>query len=200
MELDTGRSHQKHRTRGALLAAAKSLMHKKKPVSVETVADAAKISRATAYRYFTSADYLVREALLDTDWAEPATVIGDATDVRERVRRVQAYLHDFTARNEMAHRLFLAKALEAWVTQGGKADKPLRGGRRVPMYELALEPLRHKLSSFAFRDLVLQLSAASGIEAFVALRDVCGADAVTARQIAESNVLAILDQALMGVV
>jgi hypothetical protein len=32
----------------------------------------------------------------------------------------------------------------------------------------------------------------------VALRDVCGTDAVTARQIAESNVLAILDQALFG--
>ena len=59
------------------------------------------------------------EAALDTAFAGPAEVVGDATDVRERVRRVHRYLSAATRRNEPAFRLFLAKALEASAQEGG---------------------------------------------------------------------------------
>ena len=198
MELESGRSQQKNRTRSALLQSARRLMQRQLPVTVQAVADDARISRATAYRYFASSGSLMREALLDADWSTPEEVIGDAGDVRERVRRVQAYLLSFTLRNESAHRLFLAKALESWVEQAGSAKTQLRGARRLPMYELALEPLRRKLSPAAFQRLVFALAAASGIETFVALKDVCGLDGRKMQAIAESNVMAILDQALKG--
>jgi AcrR family transcriptional regulator len=196
MDIDSGRSQQKYRTRRALLAAAKSLADRKLPVTVQAAADEAGISRATAYRYFASSEYLLREALLDAEWTAPEVVVGDASDIRERVRRVQAYLFDFTSRNEMAHRHFLAKALDAWVQQAGKATAPLRGARRLPMYEHALEPARKRLTPSQFKRLVQQLSAASGIETFIALKDVCGASDSAARVIAEANVMAILDDAL----
>ncbi len=196
MDIDSGRSQQKYRTRRALLAAAKSLADQKQPVTIQAAADAAQISRATAYRYFTSSEYLMREALLDAEWSTPEAVVGGATDVRERVRRVQAYLYDFTFRNETAHRLFVAKALEASVQSADSAKPALRGARRLPMYALALEPLKGTLSDADIEHLGLRLSAASGVEAFIALKDVCGLDDRTARAISESNILAILDSAI----
>src|SRR4051812_2854007 len=47
-----GRSHQKRRTREALVAAARELIAAGRTVTVEDAAVAASISRATAYRYF----------------------------------------------------------------------------------------------------------------------------------------------------
>src|SRR5262245_23364797 len=48
----TGRTHQKHRTRDALIAAARELVAKGLTPTVEEAAAAAAISRTTAYRYF----------------------------------------------------------------------------------------------------------------------------------------------------
>jgi AcrR family transcriptional regulator len=196
LELDSGRTQQKYRTRRALLAATRRLMDRNQPISIQTAADEADISRATAYRYFTSVEYLMREALLDGAWEKPEVVVGDSQDIRERVRRVQTYLFAFTRRNEAAHRLFLAKALEAWVEQGNASDTQLRGARRLPMFELALAPLNGKLPPEQIQDLVMALAAASGIETYIALKDVCGLDDQSADRIAERNIAAILDQAL----
>ena len=46
------RTAQKNRTRAALLAKARDLMNQGEEITVARVADAAAISRATAYRYF----------------------------------------------------------------------------------------------------------------------------------------------------
>ena len=196
MELDSGRSQQKYRTRRALLAAARRLLERKQAVTVQAAADEAEISRATAYRYFTSAEYLMREALLDGEWDSPDSVVGDSQDVMERVLRVQAYLFAFTRRNESAHRLFLAKALEAWVEQGGEGKTRLRGARRLPMFELALEPLNGRMPPDRVEELVLALASASGIEAYIAMKDVCGMDDPAADRVAQSNIKAILNKAL----
>jgi AcrR family transcriptional regulator len=196
LDIDSGRSNQKYRTRRALLAAARKLMKRKAVVTVAATADAAMISKATAYRYFATAEALMREALLDGDWSTPEEVVGEATDVVERVRRVHRYLFSFTRKNESAHRLFLAKALEAWVAEGGKPKGQLRGARRLPMFEFALEPAREKLQPAAFSQLLNSLSAASGIESYIALKDVCGLDDAAADAISWSSVEAILLRAL----
>lgn len=198
MELDRGRIQQKYRTRRELLAAARRLLERKQPVTVQTAADEAEISRATAYRYFTSAEYLKREAFLDGEWDSPESVIGNATDVVERVLRVQAYLFAFTRRNERAHRLFLAMALEAWVEQDGEGKAELRGARRLPMFELALKPLHGTMPPERIRELMFALASASGIETFIAMKDVCGMDDETADRIAQRSIKAILEQALSG--
>ena len=195
MEIDSGRRHQKYRTRRALLAAARQLLERKEPVTVTAAAAEMKISKATAYRYFSTSEALIRDALLDAVWQEPEKVIGDAVAVRERVRRVHAYLFDFTRQNESAHRYFLAKALETWVMEGGKPKGQLRGGRRIPMFEMAVEPLRAQLPEVAIQDLVLALSGASGIEVYIALKDVCRLDDAKADAISWSTVEAILDRA-----
>ena len=123
-------------------------------------------------------------------------MIGDAVVVRERVQRVNAYLFQHTRNNEAAHRMFLSKALESWLAEGGKPKAQLRLGRRIPMYEQALAPVRASLAKPEFHKLVLSLAAASGIESYIALKDVCELDDATAGDISATIITAILDRAL----
>lgn len=196
MHLDTGRTSQKARTRQALLAAARTLMERGEPVTVPAAAKEADISKATAYRYFSTSETLILEAALDAKVATPEEIVGDAQDVRERVLRVQHYLLTLTRESETKFRLFLARALDASVASGGPVSREIRGGRRLPMYEHALAPVRSHMSRKAFNFLILSLSAASGMESYLALKDVCRVDDVLAGKIAASNIEAILDKLL----
>src|SRR5215210_3174043 len=61
-----GRINQKRRTRAAILAAAVELLEQGQRPTVAEVADAALVSRATAYRYFPTQEYLLFEAALES--------------------------------------------------------------------------------------------------------------------------------------
>lgn len=196
MKLDHGRIHQKARTRRELLAAARRLLDRRAPLSVNATADEAQISRATAYRYFSDADTLTLEASLDGEFATPEHVVGDAMDVRERVHRVQRYLFKATREAESRFRLFLARALDNSVREGLGTQLEIRAGRRLPMYQHALAPVRAQMSAGDFNFLVLSLSAASGLESYLALKDVCRVDDAMADKIGASNIDAILDKLL----
>jgi AcrR family transcriptional regulator len=196
MQLDIGRTNQKARTRRALLAAARRLLDQHEPASVATAADEAGISRATAYRYFSDADALTLEAILDGQFATPAEVVGETADVRERVHKVRRYLFRAVREAEIKFRLFLARALDSWVANRGPVSREIRAGRRLPMYEHALAPARPHMRERDLEFLVLSLSAASGLESYLALKDVCRVDDALADKIAASNIDAILDKLL----
>src|SRR3954469_14295775 len=89
-ELD-GRVDQKRRTRDALVAAARRLVTEGVTPTVEAAAEAASISRATAYRYFPN-----KRALLVA--AHPETAATDLLsedapqDAHERLDRPNAHL------------------------------------------------------------------------------------------------------------
>ena len=197
MQMTDGRVQQKARTRRDLLEAARRLMEGGDAISVNAVADAAGISRATAYRYFPDPDALMLEAGMQGSVPSPEELVGDAVDVRERVHRVRHYLFEAVVGAENIYRRYLSRVLDASVRVEGR--QPLRGGRRIPMYEHALGPVREKLTQAAFRDLVLALSAASGVESFIALKDACRVDDETARRISAGLIDAILDRALREV-
>jgi AcrR family transcriptional regulator len=196
MRLDIGRTSQKARTRRDLLAAARRVLDRGGTFSLNVVADEAAISRTTAYRYFSDPDALMLEAVLDGQFATPEHVVGDTTDVRERVHRVERYLFQATREAEARFRMFLARALEASVRNDTKTSREVRAGRRLPMYEHALAPIRTSMTEAEFDFLVLSLSAASGLEAYLALKDVCRVDDGLADRIATSNIDAILDKLL----
>lgn len=196
MTHDAGRTGQKARTRRDLLAAARRLMDRGGVPHVHAVAAEAGISRATAYRYFRSPEVLAVEAVLDWNVASPDEIVGDATDVTERVLRVQRYLLKLIRESETGFRLFLARALEASVADRDGGGREIRGGRRLPMYEHALAPVRSRMKRKDFEFLILSLSATSGIEAYIALKDVCRVDDELADEIAASNTKAILEKLL----
>lgn len=194
--LESGRSAQKLRTRQALLAAARALMARGVPVTVTAAAAEAGISKASAYRYFTTPETLTMEAALDGAFASPAEVVGDATEVRDRVRRVHRYLADAARAQERGFRLYLAKSLEASAQAGPGSAPQLRGGRRLAMYELALAPLRARMPAGDLAVLVHALSGATGLEAWLALKDVCRLEDAEASRITALTVEAILDRLL----
>jgi hypothetical protein len=109
---------------------------------------------------------------------------------------VQRYLFQATREAETRFRLFLARALDSSVGRDANIGQGVRGGRRLPMYEHALSPVRTFMTEPEFQFLVLSLSAASGVEIYVALKDVCQVDDAMADRIATSNIDAILDKLL----
>lgn len=173
VDLQSGRKNQKLRTRRALLAAARTLMERGTEPSLDAVAEEAMVSRATAYRYFPSADQLILEATLDG--ALDLEVADFAsTDPAERAAQVQARLYDHAQDYEPQFRLFLSSLHKEWVESDGDAE--LRGGRRLPMIERALEPVRDALDEATYHRLVHALAGMMGVESLTVMRDVCELD------------------------
>src|SRR5260221_12543452 len=93
---NNGRYKQKRRTRTAVLTAARELIRQGKIPSVADAADAADVSRRTAYRYFPTQEQLLTEAQLEGGRAsiepvfEPAEL---AHDVEARLDALVRAMH-----------------------------------------------------------------------------------------------------------
>jgi AcrR family transcriptional regulator len=196
MHLDDTRAMQKARTRGVLLAAARQLMDEGAIVSVTSAAEAAGISKATAYRYFSDPQTLTIEALLDSRMQPIEAILGDAVDPRERVQRVRHFLFTLTRDSEPQFRQFLARSMEFWLAHGGGSAEMMRGGRRLPMYSTALAPVAETLGQEQLDRLVNMLAATSGMESYLALKDVCRLGDAEADATAQAITDAILDRFL----
>lgn len=194
--IETGRAAQKGRTRTALLEAARVLMAQGDVVSVPAAADAAGISRATAYRYFSDPQTLTIEAMLDARMKSIDEILGGEADARKRVQRVRRFLLELTRESEPQFRQYLARTMELWLSRDGNRGTPLRAGRRLPMYRRALEPVADRLAPERLEQLVVMLSATSGVESFIGMKDVCGLDDAAAEITAEAITDAILDRFL----
>jgi AcrR family transcriptional regulator len=165
-----GRTAQKQRTRDALLAAARQLIADGETPTVEATADAASISRTTAYRYFPNQRELLVAAFPETDMR---TLLPDdaPTDARERISIAVERFLKVVAESEAQQRTMLRLSLE---DGGSTRDLPLRKGRAIGWFTDALEPARPTLGDDGIRRLVLALRTALGIESFVWLVDVAG--------------------------
>lgn len=167
----TGRSHQKRRTRDALIAAARELVAQGHAPAVETVADAAAISRTTAYRYFPNQRALLAAAHPET--AITSLLPMDAPeDVETRLDLVVTAYTTTILETEMQQRTMLRLSLGP--EPAGAQGLPLRQGRIIPWIEEALEPLQDRLSRADIHLLALAIRSATGIEALVWLTDVAG--------------------------
>ena len=186
---------QKQRTRSALITAARTLMAQGEEVTVASVADAANISRATAYRYYSDPGSIAIEVTLDLELKTSEELLDGITDVRARVHKVARYYLEFVRDHEGAFRQFLAQSMTHWA-QGKSAD--LRGARRVDAFIMALEPVRGRMSQEAFDDLVKRLSMLTGLEQHIALADVLKLDTETGYRMQAGLVDALLDRDLPG--
>jgi AcrR family transcriptional regulator len=165
------RVNQKRRTRVELLRAARELIERgNQNPSVGDVADHAKISRATAYRYFSASDEMIREAVLDgvADAIEvpPADEGDGAEQSARRLDTLVAQVFQMVVENEAVFRALLA-------TSATGQSNTRRGGRRLTWLREALSPLQKQMSSKHFDRLVNSLSLLTGIEALVVTRDIC---------------------------
>ncbi len=187
----TGRTQQKARTRTALVDAARELLRQGTSPSVEEAAEAAGVSRATAYRYFpnrhalAAAAYPVIEATTLLDGEAPA-------DPEARLDRTITELTRITIENEPALRTALRLSLDPRTED----ELVLRQGRAIGWIEEALVPLREQLAGSELRRLALAIRAACGIEALVWLTDVAGLSRPQAAELMRWSALALLRSAM----
>jgi AcrR family transcriptional regulator len=167
----TGRTSQKARTRQAMVAAARDLLTGGETPTVEQAADAAGVSRATAYRYFPNQRDLLVAVHPEI---EARSLLGakPPDDVGARLDRVVDELTRMLLDNEPALRTMLRLSLES---DGSHRERLLlRQGRAIGWLEDALQPLQRSMRKGKVRRLVLAIRCAVGIEALVWLCDVAG--------------------------
>jgi AcrR family transcriptional regulator len=178
---------QKLRTRAALLGAARKLVAQGQTPSIADVADAAMVSRATAYRYFTRQDELLAEVPLDEAAPTVESLFGpDApADPEDRVALVQNALYDLSRDHESEFRLFLRTSVMRALRETDGAQDPFRGSRRTALLSAALAPLSDELSAEELERLKMALAMLVGTEPMIVLRDVLRLDHDRARAAGE---------------
>ncbi len=166
-----GRTRQKSRTRDALVSAARDLVAMGVTPTVEQAAEAASISRTTAYRYFSNQRTLLVAAHPET--ATESLLPDEPPD--DPLPRLEAVIDAFTRlilETEPQQRAMLRLSLEA--DPAKREDLPLRQGRGIGWIAEALSPLSGQLPEAKVQRLVLAIRSACGIEALVWLVDVAG--------------------------
>ena len=185
-----GRSRQKLRTRRLILEASSRLIASGRQPTVTAAADAAGVSRRTAYRYFPSQEKLLSEAALEglrplLESAMAAAPSGNSAEgIEARLLAFVRTLQKLTVK----HDALLRTIVHATVLEP-EQGMPKRGTRRVEWVETAVAPLRLRLAPAAYRRLVSGLTLCVGIEAMLVFRDIRGLSA--AQAIAASEWLAM---------
>jgi AcrR family transcriptional regulator len=187
----TGRVRQKARTRTDLVDAARELVARGATPTVEEAAEAAGVSRATAYRYFANQRELLVAAHPEI---EAVTLLGEDApdDAQERLDRTVRALIRITLDTEPQLRTMLRLSLEP----GGDDQLLLRRGRAIGWIEEALAPLEGRLRRADLRRVVLAIRSACGIEALVWLTDVAGLSRNQAADLMRWSALALLRAAV----
>ena len=187
------RTAQKNRTRSALLAAANRLIENGETITVARVADAAEISRATAYRYFSDPGTLTAEVTLDIQLESTHDILKGIKDPRQRVHAIAHYYLTFIRQHEGQFRNFLAQTMRHWAEQ---SEIPLRGARRVSAFSQALGPVKSQMKPAEFTDLVHRLSMLTGLEQHIAINDILGLEPSEGDRLQAGIVDALLDRYL----
>ena len=189
----TGRTRQKQRTRDALIAAARDLVAQGGAApTVEAAAEAASVSRTTAYRYFPTQSALLVAAHPET--TATTLVPDDAGDDPEArlLAAVDAFIR-IVVDTEDQQRTMLRLSLDPKIS---KESLPLRQGRAITWFEEALAPLRPQITDAVIHRLALSVRSAVGIESLVWLTDIAGLTHEEAAELMRSSARALLLQAL----
>ena len=162
------------------------LMQAGRVPSVTDVAEAAAVSRATAYRYFPTQAALVQAAVDEAlrpilDWR------SDLPDAAARIEGLLAFAYPRLDEYEATLRAALLQAMDQWNRRraGTLGDEaPIFRGNRKAVLASALAPLKSRIAPAEFDRLRQSLSLVFGTEAFVVLKDIWGLDGDHAREVA----------------
>lgn len=171
-----GRTNQKRRTRAAIKAAAADLIQRGKTPTMADIAEAALVSKSTAYRYFPSLEALIAEIMLDQTVALDLERVYEAAEIpgtaEERLEAVVREDHALVHQHERAFRTAIGVMLTA--QQDEATRLPRRPGNRLRYLSQALAPLADQLEAEHFERLVMALALCVGIESMVVMKDICG--------------------------
>lgn len=154
-----------------MVASARDLVARGgRPPTVAEAAEAASISRTTAYRYFPTQKSLLLAAHPEIE--ATSMLPSDVGDDPEE--RLEAAVRGFLAMvvdTESQQRTMLRLSLES---DAATRKLPLRQGRAIGWFTEALVPLAPRLGEDGVRRLAVAVRAVAGIEALVWLVDIAG--------------------------
>src|SRR5579864_6519966 len=186
----SGREKQKRRMRALLLRAAMQLIEHGVTPTVPEVADAADVSRRTAYRYFPTQEQLLTEASLEGERPVFERVFESAELAHDIEARLDALVREMFAVARSTEplmrtmiRLTVDRSRDEHTGEAAEAEPPRRGYRRIDWIEMALAPVRMQLDETSFERLVSGLALCIGIEALLVLRDIRGLDLAAAEEV-----------------
>jgi hypothetical protein len=161
--------NQKARTRAAIVRAVHELATSGAEITMPSVAQAALVSEATAYRYFPDLVTLLLEADQGT-WPDPDEAlapVADSADPVERIGYAARLLLDGVLANESAVRAMIAGS----VTRPAVAAR--RPGHRFGLIDAALAPAAGRLDPAGLAQLRRDLAVVVSADALFTLTDLC---------------------------
>ena len=199
--LSDPRANQKARTRAAIVEAAGRLIAEGKAPSVAEAAEAAKVSRATAYRYFPTPEALHMEVAGITPAFEPIEQLVGAMEGEDVAARLAAFTEAFnrvTFAEEARMRIALKTYVDIWFAAKDDAAGPpqVREGRRMRWLDEVLAPARPALTEPQWQRLKSALALTSGADAMVVMKDVCRLGEDEAQAVLQWAARALLEAAL----
>lgn len=190
---------QRRRTRKAIVEAAGRLLRAGAEPSVADVAAEADVSRRTVYMYFPTLDHLLIDATLgeiaSAGYGNRLDFERYGDDVHARLDALITTLLDMSDQALPLGRRLLRLTVETPPSHVTDAS-PRRGYRRVEWIELALAPLRGRLSEPQFERLVSALALVIGWEAMIVLRDTRGLQRDGERAVTSWAAHALIDATL----
>ncbi|MDN3020328.1 TetR/AcrR family transcriptional regulator [Streptomyces sp. S.PB5] len=191
-----GRRNQKLRTRRALVDAAVALVREGRPVTIADAAEAAQVSVATAYRYFSHPGELLLETQSVARGFEAVADLPE--DPAERIDLTVSRTADLQLGDEAVWRAVLRASLERWQEPSDEdaRDVPTRNRLRLDLTRTALEPLAGTLPPDLHRRLTMAVTLVYGAEALITTRDVCELDRDEAKAVMRWAAGALLEAAL----
>jgi AcrR family transcriptional regulator len=188
-----GRTHQKQRTRQALVAAAREMVAQGVTPTVDSAATKACISRTTAYRYFPNQRTLLLSAHPEIE-ARSLLPENPPEDPEARLDVVIQTFLRLIIDTERQQRTMLRLSLEPDPSLRG--ELPLRQGRAIGWITEALAPLGDRMSAAKLRRLAVAIRSTAGIEALVWLTDIAGLSRQEAVHVMRQSARALLRTAL----
>ena len=186
------------RTRRLMLETASRLMQDGRTPSVSDAAEAAGVSRATAYRYFPSQAALV-QAVVDEGLGPILTWASDASDAEDRVADLIATSLPRIDAYEATFKAALKLSLDQWARReaGTLGDEPrFTRGHRVELLRDAIAPLDGALPKADVERLAQALSLVFGVEALIVLKDIWGLDGTQTSAVAQWAAVALVRAAI----
>jgi AcrR family transcriptional regulator len=164
-----GRVNQKARTRAAIVRAVQDLARDGAEITMPSVARAALVSEATAYRYFPDLVSLLLESDVGV-WPDPGEALAPVAGSDDPVERV-GYAAEVLFTGILARQSAVRAMIAASITRPDVAAH--RPGHRFAFIDHALAPLAGtdpEVLAQLKRDLAVVMSA----EALFVLTDLCG--------------------------
>ncbi|RUV35299.1 TetR/AcrR family transcriptional regulator [Mesorhizobium sp. M7A.F.Ca.MR.148.00.0.0] len=174
------------RTKRLMLETATRLMQAGVTPSVSEVAEAAEVSRATAYRYFPSQSALV-QAVVDEGLGPILTWRSTSADAERRVAELFDTAMPRIEAFEATFKAALKLSLDQWARrQAGTlgAEPAFTRGHRIDLLKDAIAPLKSRLPPRDFKRLAQALSLIFGVEVLIVLKDIWGLDSRRTRAVA----------------